>query len=385
MARVRLLFVIAGLGRAGAEKQLYLLLKHLDRDAFAPTVVSLSAGGAWVAPIRALGVPVTELPRRHSLEGQRLLGLYRQVRRSAPDILQTVLFPDLAYGLLAGRLARVPVLIASRRIDHYGDGRPVLRAVNRLLLPLADAVICNARRSLRYVPRALAARCAVIPNGVEPVIPARRRADVRHGLDLPADIPVVGTVGRLMPQKNHRLFLQVASDVLRSRPRAAFLLVGGGPLEAELRRQAGEPGLAGRVALTGERADVADLLGAMDVFLLTSEREGMSNALMEAMTLGLPCVATDAGGSAEVVAHGETGYVCPRGDRGSLAGHVGALLDDPGLRGRLGAAGRRRAVTGFAPDAMARATETLYRRLLDGRAGPPPSDAVSWTEAEGTG
>ncbi len=364
---VRVLYVIGDLGRGGAQKQLHLLLKHMDRSAFAPVVVALAEGGHWAGPIRALDVPVIELPRRRSLEAGRLVALYRTVRRVAPTILQTMLFSDHAYGLLTGCLARTPILITSRRVDQYTEATSAVRRLSQVLWRRADATVCNAERSRQAAPAALAGRHVVIPNGIEPVTPTRGRAEVRRDLGIPEGALLVGGVGRLVPGKNQSLFIDVASEILRGRHDVRFVLVGGGPLETELRARIHRLALEKAVLLTGDRGDVADLMGAMDVFLLTSEREGMSNATMEAMSLGLPCVVTDAGGGEELVADGETGYVCARGDRQALAERVGRLLDDPQLRRRLGERGRNRIREEFSPERMASATQALYRRLLAAR------------------
>jgi glycosyltransferase involved in cell wall biosynthesis len=374
---VRVLFVISSLGRGGAEKQLYLLLKYLDRERFAPSVASLSTGGLWARRIRALGVPVTELPRRHGVELSRLGALHRLVRRDGPHVLQTFSPYDTAYGFPVGWVNRVPVLIASRRTEsdlYPGLGWAAGR-VSRLLSRWADAIICNSDQPRRRAPRGLLARHVVIHNGVEPLRPIRPRDDVRRALGLPETAPVVGSVGRLVTAKNYPLMIQVALDVLRTHPATTFLLVGGGEMETELRVRIRRAGLERNVWLMGERDDVTELMSAFDVFLLTSNREGLPNAVMEAMALGLPCVVTNAGGSAELVAHGETGYVCALGDQHGLAEGVGRLLDDPAARARLGANGRTRMASEFSPDRMATATGALYSRLLSGKRAPAVSAA----------
>jgi glycosyltransferase involved in cell wall biosynthesis len=364
------LYVIGSLGRGGAEKQLHVLLTHLDRRAFSPAVVTLSVGGTWVEPIRRLGVPLTELPRHGSFDVRRLVSLYRIIRRTGPDIVQTFTPPDTAYGFVAARLARVPILIASRRSDRYPDHPLALQRVSRWLWRWSSAIICNAERSRRNAPPALASRHVVIRNGMDPLVPGRSRGEVRRELGVPDDATVVGTVARLVPEKNQRLLIEVAAKVTEGTP-ARLLVVGGGPLEADLRTQAQALGMADRVVFTGERDDVADLLGAMDVFVLTSDREGLPNAVMEAMSVGLPCVVTDVGDSGELVREGETGFVCPPGDLRQLADRVARLVADPGLRLRLGARARARVADDFSPEAMAAATQALYRRLLQERSPAP--------------
>ena len=221
---VRVLYVIGDLGRGGAQKQLHLLLKHMDRSAFAPVVVALAEGGHWAGPIRALDVPVIELPRRRSLEAGRLVALYRAVRRVAPTILQTMLFSDHVYGLLTGCLARTPILITSRRVDQYTEATSTVRRLSQVLWRRADATVCNAERSRQAAPAALAARHVVIPNGIEPVTPTRGRAEVRRDLGVPEGALLVGGVGRLVPGKNQSLFIDVASEILRGRHDVRFVL-----------------------------------------------------------------------------------------------------------------------------------------------------------------
>jgi glycosyltransferase involved in cell wall biosynthesis len=329
-----------------------------------------------------MGVPVIELPRRRSFEAGRFLRLYGLVRKARPTILQTFLFSDNAYGLMAGRLARVPILVGSRRIDTYGDSRSSLRRINLAMVRWADAVICNAEGSLAHVPAGLRARHVVIRNGIEAAPPSRPRAVVREALGIPLDASVVGGAGRLVAAKNHRRFVDVAAAVLAERPDTFFLLAGGGPLASALRAHVRALGREGRVQLLGERDDVPDLLGAIDVFLLTSDREGLSNSTMEAMMAGLPCVVTDVGGNRELVRDGETGFVCAGGRVPEMAARVRELLDDPALRRRLGDRGRARMEAEFSPRAMADATAGVYRTLLRalGRqapAAPRPAEKTS--------
>lgn len=376
MPKARILFVIGSLGRGGAEKQLHLLLKYLDRDRFAPSVVSLSVGGPWAQPIRDLGVPVIEVPRQRSFELARLRALFRVIRNVAPHILQTFSPYDTTYGFLAGRASGVPALVASQRTEagRYAELGWTAR-LGRLLWGWADAIICNSPPDRRQSSRPLR-RHVIIHNGVEPMRPARSREQVRHALGLQDGDLVVGSVGRLVAAKNYPLTLEVARRVLATHPQTRFLLVGGGPLEADLGARIRHLGLEQRVQMTGERDDVADLMNALDVFLMTSDHEGMPNAAMEAGTLGLPCVVTAAGASAEVVAHGLSGFVCPVGDLEGLVSGLRHLLDDAAARHRFGEAARARMAGEFAPERMARSTEALYERLLAAKPTPELSPAA---------
>jgi glycosyltransferase involved in cell wall biosynthesis len=364
MNKVRLMLVVEGLARGGAEKQLSLLLKHLDREAFEPLVVSLATGGAWAGPIEALGVPVLEVPRGRHGRLHRLATLIRLTRQFRPDVLQTFLLNDNIYGSLAARLTGVPVLVASRRYDPKLEHRGAADRLNRVLWRWADAIVCNNARAVRHAPAHLADRHVVIPNGIEmPPAPADRAA-ARRALDLPAAGLLVAGAGRVVPAKNIGLFVSVAEAVVTQRADTHFVWIGGGAGEAEFRRRIRARRLGTRVTLTGERDDVPSALHAADVFLLTSDREGLSNATMEAMAAGVPCVVTDAGGTAELVVDGETGYVCPVGRPEPLVERLTRLLDEPGLRGVLGANGRRRMQSEFSAERMATTTMALYRRLV---------------------
>ena len=375
MADRRILYVTSSLGMGGAERQLYLLLKHMDRTAFAPTVVSLHPGGVLAEPMRALGVEVVELPRRGRGDLGRLMALYRLVKRVKPDIVQTFLLADTVYGFAAARAARVPVLIGSRRTDSYDTFPRHVRAANRVLWSWASAVITNSERGRQLAPARLRDRHVLIRNGVEPLSVHGSRVDTRKALGIAEDAFVIGTVGRLVPAKNHRRLLDVAAAVVARRPRATFVVVGGGPLESALRTEAAARGLEERVLFTGERADIGDLLQAMDVFLLTSDREGLCNAVMEAMDCRLPCVVTDVGGNRELVDDGETGYVCA--NTSMLIDRVLRVLDDSLLRTRLGQAARVRMRERFGAERVARETEALYRRLLRGETSGVTASAVA--------
>ena len=381
MADRRILYVTSSLGMGGAERQLYLLLKHMDRTAFAPTVVSLHPGGVLADPIRALGVEVVELPRRRRGDLSRLTGLYRLIRRVQPDIVQTFLLADTVYGFAAARAARVPVLIASRRTDRYDTFPWHVRLANRVLWSWASAIITNSERGRQLAPARLRDRHVLIRNGVEPLPVHRARVDTREALGIAPDGLVVGTVGRLVAAKNHRRFLDVAAAVVARRPHVTFLVVGGGPLESALRAETAQRGLEHRVRFTGERSDIGDLLYAMDVFLLTSDREGLCNAIMEAMDARLPCVVTDVGGNRELVEDDVTGSICA--DASALIDRVLRVLDDPLLRSRLGHAGRARMRNEFGAERAARETEALYRRLGAPATGSPDPSALQASSESG--
>ncbi|VAX33331.1 hypothetical protein MNBD_NITROSPIRAE03-288, partial [hydrothermal vent metagenome] len=176
----------------------------------------------------------------------------------------------------------------------------------------------------------------------------------------------VGTVGRLHSSKNYRLFLDMARIVLeRFEPGdLKFVIIGEGESRDELERYSQQSGIADNVVFTGETDDVFHLLQAMDVFVMTSLYEGLSNAIMEAMLAGLPVVATNVGGNSELVVNGENGFLCPLNDASSLAARVVSLLGNERVAMEMGEKGRKRVITEFGIEKMVRETEEVYLGLL---------------------
>jgi glycosyltransferase involved in cell wall biosynthesis len=361
-----LLYVVGQLTRGGAEQQLYNLLSHLTPGM---TVASLSPGGYWATPLRELGHRVIELQRQRRGDVRRAWQVARQIMQRQPDIVH-VFIDGISglYGRVGALLAGHDRVVVGERNHptHHPDWyRRMLPWLNRRVA----AVVCNSYAARDYlVERRMvsAAKSHVIPNGL----------DVAHWLSLAANgggFPwpegwqgktVVGMVARLKPQKNPQMFIRLAARVCQQRPGVRFALIGDGPLRSELAALSDSLGVAGCVWLAGERTDVPVLLGAMDMFVLTSRYEGTPNAIMEAMAAGLPCVATDAGDSRYVVADQETGFIVPVGDEAALAARVLDLAGDDTLRARLGQQGQDRIRTEFDIRAMVARYRDLYAQVL---------------------
>jgi glycosyltransferase involved in cell wall biosynthesis len=208
-------------------------------------------------------------------------------------------------------------------------------------------------------------RLLVIPNGISlEDVPPADPAEARAILGLSADTLVMGTVGRLQPVKGTRYLLEAFTQLAAVHEDVVLLLVGDGPERASLQVLAQQLGIAKSVRFLGDRQDVSRCLHTMDVFVLPSIWEGMPNAALEAMAVGLPVVATAAGGTPEVVVDGVTGLLVPPRDPDALARAVARLLRDSDLRRTMGQAGRVRAKQRFSIEETVRRTEELYTTLL---------------------
>jgi glycosyltransferase involved in cell wall biosynthesis len=229
--------------------------------------------------------------------------------------------------------------------EHFADPQmPAYQALaDRLLRHRTDGAIAVSRSTReflvheRFVP---ADRVRLIWNGAPldefAPAPRDRALRVRHDLGIPDDALVVGSIGRLSAQKGHRFLVEAAGRLLPGRPQARVLVAGDGDLMADLRQQAAALGIADRVVFAGHRTDVPDLLGALDVFCISSLYEGTPLALFEAMAAGKAIVSTSVDGCREVLEDGVTGVLVPPADATALASGLDGVLGDAALREGLG-------------------------------------------------
>jgi glycosyltransferase involved in cell wall biosynthesis len=369
LSRRRVALVVGQLHVGGAERQLFELATGLDRARFEPLVVCLSeVTEPYAGRLRALGVEVRVLPRAHSRDLSRALSLAWLLRRHRIGLAHSFLLAANAYTWAATRLAGAIPFIASSRTCIPPPDRWSWR-VHRRAFRAARAVIVNARgvgeftRLLYGLPETA---LRVIPNGVnlEPFVSdPSRRAALRAAWGVPDGAVLIGTLGRLSPEKNLPLFLRMAERLASGGAGAGWrcVVVGEGPARAELEDLSASLGLRSRVIFAGEHEEAAAALNAMDLFVMTSDTEGMPNAVLEAMAASLPVVATRVGGTPEIVEEGITGRLLPRRDAEAFSAEVARLVEDPQLRRRMGAAGRARVEGSFTVRAMVEATTRVYQ------------------------
>jgi glycosyltransferase involved in cell wall biosynthesis len=206
----------------------------------------------------------------------------------------------------------------------------------------------------------------VIRNGVLETSSSRvhARDEICSELGINADATLIGMVARMQPVKGHSFFIDAAANVLREQANAHFVLVGDGPLRSEIEDQIARLGIADRVHLLGDRADVARLVPGFDLLVLASLHEGSPNAVMEAMAAGVPVVASAVGGTKELITDGETGYLVPPADSGVLADRIVFALNREDHRAEITSAARRWINTEYGMDRMIRSVERLYDELM---------------------
>jgi glycosyltransferase involved in cell wall biosynthesis len=365
----RVLWVAKGLGLGGAERLLTLTASRLDHDRYVVDVAYLLPWkDAFVGELEEHGVRTICLDAGRTadigwaLRLRRLLadGRYAIVHTHSP-------IPAAAARILAGRPTRL-VHTEHNVWDRY---RRATRAANALTYHRNDAVLAVSEGvAASIAPPAWmpqSPRIEVLHHGIDPTKlstgdDARRTA--RQLLDLPPDVPVVGTLANLTPKKDHAGIIDAVGRIREKQPDVVALFVGSGPLEAQLRALTDEAGLAGSIRFLGMRADALSILPALDVFVLGSRFEGLPISLLEAMGSGLACVATQVGGIPEVIRNASEGLLVPPGEPGALAEAVVGLLDDTTRRADIGAAGAERVRTAFTIERAARRIAEVYDEVL---------------------
>ena len=372
----RVVLFIPSLGLGGAQRQLLIYLTHLDRSRWTPELVTLNMPDKFFEEaVRALGVPVTYL---NAAQDFWLCGLVwrlmQHLRTHSVSVIHSWLHYAAMLGAVAGSLAGTRVIIGSFRSERPGRFPWFYpkwqRGIDMLTAPLHTAMIANSdavRAEHQQWAWAAPSKLLTVYNGIGPVPETcqdQQRA-LREELNLPDDALVVGIVGRLSLEKDHRTFLDAARFVLNRRPDVQFLIVGEGPLRRQIEADLERWGLLSSVKLVGERKDVLTIIRLLDVLVLTSRTEGFPNVLLEAAAVGTAVVTTAAGGAAEVVEDGRTGFVVPCRNSWAVGERVLQLLMKPDMRSRFSEAAQRRAATVFAARQAAESMEWCYRDGLD--------------------
>jgi glycosyltransferase involved in cell wall biosynthesis len=372
--------LITGLGVGGAETMLAKLLGATTQARFPSTVVSMTEPGPLAQTIRSAGIPVHTLGLTRGIPSPGALpALFKLIRDFRPAVLQTWMYHADILGVLAARAARVPVLVWNIRcsdLDFPNAGMSLrsVFAAHGLLSRFTSATIVNSSAGMSFHQRHghHPPRWEQIPNGFDL---ARFRADEgarmrgRAELGLSADDIAIGMVARFDQFKDHTTFL-AAAKLLRDRePRAIFVLAGKGLTQdnAAIMKQIEDAELGARVRLLGEYSDPSRLLPCFDIATLCSHTEGFPNAVGEAMSAELPCVATNVGDSPLLI--GDCGRLVPPRDPEAVAQSWTALiaLGEAGRR-QLGAAARARIEERYSLPRIVAAYEALYTDLVARRA-----------------
>lgn len=363
----RIVFVINSLVPGGAEGHVVRVALGLKQRGWDVSIFCLSRHGALIEKAEAGGVPVTggvPLPSRPSIWLLwTLIPLYQYLRRSHPDVVATYLTASDVVGPAAARLAGVRHVVTSRRYLHGHRG------------PKVVLYRCGMLASDRFSERVIAVSDVVARQAIAEGTPPEVVETIRNSVRVPPETgrvvgpfpgsSVVGTVGRLHPDKGYAYLLEAVPVVLDHVPDAHFVIVGEGRERSALEEQAASLGASDHISFLGERLDVPSLLRQFDVFVLPSLREGMPNALLEAMAAGLPVVASGVGGILEIVRDGDNGLLVQPGCAESLAAAIVRLCTNLELRQELALAARQSVVERFGGiEREVAEVEAVYLQLI---------------------
>ncbi|WP_456432627.1 glycosyltransferase [Thermosulfuriphilus sp.] len=362
--------LVLSLEPGGTEHLVYKMCRDLRRDHHV-LVCCLDSLGYWGKRLREEGVAVYVLFRSPGIDLSIPFALSRILRAHQVDILHTHQYTPFFYGALTRILIPGLKVLFLEHGRHWPEKESSLKNLfNRLILqPLASRIVAVSRetkeRLIKYEGLS-GRRIEVIYNGIEdiPSLEPEERFKLRQSLGFGLEDQVVITVGRFDPIKNLPLLLEALALARSNGARLKGLLVGDGPMMADIKALRRRLGLEEALVLTGYRTDARRLLQAGDIFVLSSFSEGTSLALLEAMAAGLPCVVTEVGGNPEIVIDGRTGFVVPSGSVVRMAAALSLLAERKDIAQKMGRAARRRFEEGFTFEAMMDKYRRLYRALV---------------------
>ncbi|MHB8764569.1 MAG: glycosyltransferase [Deferrisomatales bacterium] len=361
MARIRVVHVLYSFGTGGLEKGIATLVRHGSPD-LEHVIVCLSRSGASAALLPP-GTTVVELHKPAGNSLRFVWKLSRALKELRPAVVHTRNWSGLD-GIVAARLAGLKSLVHGEHgwgMDDPEGRNPRRVLARRYMAGWVREYTCVSKAMEEWLGETIRVGRPVtqVYNGIDTrrYAPAPDRRVLRRSLGLPEDALIAGVVGRLDPIKDHGTLFRAFDGVRRRFPGARLLVVGDGPEMGRLRGEAGDG-----IDFLGDRADVAALLPALDLFVLPSLNEGISNTILEAMATGLPVIATRVGGNPELVVDGVTGTLVPPSSAAEVEVAMLRYAGDTELRRAHGEAGRQRAVAGFGIPAMVEGYEQVYRR-----------------------
>ena len=372
--RVRVLQLTSSLGFYGAEQVIMTLITALDRESFDVSLATLEkkrvSSTVIVSAAKAAGIDAVALPCRGWLDWNAIQGLKSLVEEENIEILHCHEPKSRLYGAIVSRMTGIPMVATHHLWTGQNLRTRLVESIDAVVLHGCDKVIAvstSVAESMRRV-HVSRRRIEVIPNGIDlsSFRDELQTDELRASLGIPPEMPVIGAVGRLDIQKGHERLIEAAKKITDAGQDAFYIIAGEGVERPRLESLIRDLGLSAKVLLPGYQSDIRPYLAMMDVFVLPSRREGTPMALLEAMAMRKPVVATAVGGVPDVLTDGIDGIMLPENGAG-LGDALLRLLRDPAFARQMARGGRRRVETEFSSSRMAARYEDVYRRCLVSR------------------
>lgn len=348
----------------GAESYVRQMAPRLQQLGHSIRVITFMSGGILIDELRSAGVQTIELGLHNRMDWKALIRLRQIWKTGRPDLVHTHLYHAGIVGRIAAHMMGIRLVVVHQ---HGAEGtRSYWRTLaDRILSPLVSQYVttCQAVASiLRQREGISPTKISVIYNGIDCPDPTTTITKNIPDDQLSKPLTII-SVGRLVPEKGHITLIEALANMKMNPKQIRLILLGDGELRTELVERSIQLGIDGLVNILGTRRDIQQQLSNADIFILPSDWEGISMALLEGMAAGLPVVATAVGGTPEVVVENATGILIPPRDPMALAQALSKLINDPGLRMRMGTAGRIRAYHKFNIRNTVQQTQALYDKL----------------------
>jgi glycosyltransferase involved in cell wall biosynthesis len=379
MTPIPLAHVVYALAIGGSETLARRLALGLTRRRYACSLYAVHDDGPLAGLLRTDGIPCRAFSRKGKWDLGPLVRLVQQFRTDGTKVVHTHHLGQLLYGGLAGRLAGCRVIHTEH--DYYSLSRPRTQQLLRVLTRLADRVTAVAEPVRSFLEGTVglpASKLITIQNGVEldryeAAIPQDRDDWALKNSDI-----IIGCVARLSPEKGHTVLLRAFRKVISRHPQARLALIGEGEERERLQQLTTKLNIGDCVRFLGLRVDVPEVLATCDLFTLPSIQEGFPMVILEALAAGKAVIASEVGAIPNVIRHGATGLLVPPGDADALAHALCLLIEDEGMRRRLGHSGREFVREAYDFERTVGRYDNLYQRVL-GEAGMLRPSGVALT------
>lgn len=364
--KIRIMHIIHQLGTGGAENGIVNLANGHNHNKFELSICTLVGGGSLTYRLDQSKTSLFELEKKEGNDISIILKLYSVFKKFKPDIVHTHAWGTLCESFLAAKLARIPIMI------HGEHGtiqeKPINIFIQNIFWKMTSQVLSissNHKKLLSETIKFPLAKITVIPNGVDiaKFSYMNNSSNRLIACNVKQKTITIGTIGRLVPVKNQQILIRVLAKLKKKFSDVELLIIGDGPLKSDLKKLSSRLSIADSVVMPGRKSDITKYFHKMDIFILPSFSEGMSNTILEAMSCGVPVIASDVGGNPELIDNGINGLLFPSQDQKKLEELIMQLIENPEIALKLSQNARQKIEHNFSIEKMVQNYEKMYFQL----------------------